>query len=450
MNQFDKVIGYEPIKKNLLQLCDMIQNPEPYRKLGARLPRGLMLKGEPGVGKTLMAEAFLAECGRPAYVVRRNRPDGDFINEMRRIFEEAAKTAPSVVLLDDMDKFTVREKDREEMVALQACIDGARSADVFIIATVNDLRQIPQSLLRAGRFDRRITVSTPNAEDAEAVIRYYLSGKPYLGELNMEDVTGMMQNHSCAELETILNEAAVLAGSERGERLEMSHIVRAVRRTLYHLPEDGICRSEAQTERIAWHEAGHLTMLEVLSPGSVGIGVISRIHCKSPGCVTRRSDRADAATGILVSLAGKAATDLHCPTLDLGAGADLGTALRGLVQLSETGVFGVDLLGTAWHTSEQLYARRETVLHAQCEQYEARARALLLRNEAFLRAVAEELLAKETLLVSDIRRLRESVPIIRPAKQAALAADAEDADDDGADWEDEACDDEDDDFGDDA
>jgi len=201
MDAFERIIGYEPIKKELRQLCDMIHHMDIYDRLGAKMPKGLLLHGEPGVGKSLMAQSFIRESGRKPFTIRRNKHDGDFIDEIKRVFVEAAGAAPSIVLLDDMDKFVVEEDSREEYVAVQACIDEVKDADVYVIATANDLQDIPDSLLRAGRFDRKILVGLPKGDDAVEIIRHYLSLKAVESNLCFEDIAKMLNEKPYANLE---------------------------------------------------------------------------------------------------------------------------------------------------------------------------------------------------------------------------------------------------------
>ena len=126
MSAFDKVIGYETIKSELLQICDMIKNREIFEKLGAKLPQGILLSGDPGLGKTLMAKCFIEESGLPSFVIRRNKGNDDFVGEITETFREAKESAPAIVFLDDMDKFANEDdhhRDAEEYVAVQAGID---------------------------------------------------------------------------------------------------------------------------------------------------------------------------------------------------------------------------------------------------------------------------------------------------------------------------------------
>lgn len=182
MNAFDKIIGYSAIKKELRQISDTLKNKEVYVSLGVSAPKGLLLYGEPGVGKSLMASAILEESGRKVFTCRKDKPNGDFVKEIKATFDKAAENAPSIVYLDDMDKFTngdERHPDAEEYVTVQSCIDEVKGKQVFVLATANNIRCLPPSLRRAGRFDRKIEVSAPRGEDAEKIIAHYLKDKKF-------------------------------------------------------------------------------------------------------------------------------------------------------------------------------------------------------------------------------------------------------------------------------
>ena len=174
MNAFDRVIGYEGLKKELMQVSDGLKNTEVYEKLGVKPPRGLMLYGDPGVGKSLMAFCLIEASGRKAFVCRKDRPDGEFVNHITETFRAAKEAAPSIVFLDDMDKFANNDsnhKDSEEYVTVQSCIDTFRHAEVFVLATANDVEDLPDSLIRPGRFDRVIEVEAPAGKDAVEIVQ---------------------------------------------------------------------------------------------------------------------------------------------------------------------------------------------------------------------------------------------------------------------------------------
>ena len=170
MKAMDSIIGYTAIKHELKQISDTLKNSEFYDKLGVTAPRGLLLYGNPGVGKTLMATAIIEESGRVAFTCRKDKPNGDFIKHIKSTFDKAAESVPSIVYLDDMDKFTngdARHPDAEEYVTVQSCIDSVKDKNVFVLATVNNIQNLPPSLRRAGRFDRIINIEAPRGKDAE-------------------------------------------------------------------------------------------------------------------------------------------------------------------------------------------------------------------------------------------------------------------------------------------
>lgn len=421
MSAFDRIIGYQTIKEELLQICDMIHNREIYENLGAKLPQGILLYGDPGLGKSLMAKSFITESGLPAYIVRRDKGSDDFIGKITDTFEKAKKNAPAIVLLDDMDKFANeddRHIDAEEYVAVQAGIDEVKGCNVFVFATVNEIRKLPRSLIRSGRFDRKIEVNSPTDRDAEEIIKYYLAEKKVSDNVNMDDLVKMVSYGSCAELETILNEAAIGAAYARKEKIEMDDLVKSVLRMQYDALDNFTKKSSDALKEIALHEAGHLVVSEILTPGSVGLASLRTAGRDSTGgfihrCmpVTRRAHH------ILISLAGKAAVELYYSGVCAnGCQSDIRKAADNIRDaISESGTGGFGMIDVANHrfpeSSESFNSRNESVVHAELERYMFKTREILIKNRDFLEKAAQMLSEKETLLYSDIRKLRESIKI---------------------------------------
>lgn len=228
MSTFDRIIGYDHIKAELMQISDMIHHPEVYAALDAKLPQGLLLSGEPGLGKTLMATALMEDSGLPCFTVRRSQSEDEFLKQLAHTFDEAAEAAPSMLLLDDMDKFSSDEFSTAAFTAVQSCIDKVQEKQVFVIATVNNGEEIPDSLLRCGRFDRQIKVQRPNCTDGEQIIRRYLSGKAPVPDISLSDLTQLLSHSSCAQVESALNEAAIYAAYERSDSITRAHLIHAV------------------------------------------------------------------------------------------------------------------------------------------------------------------------------------------------------------------------------
>lgn len=419
VNTFDKVIGYESIKNELLQICDMIHHPEVYTALGAKLPQGVMLYGAPGLGKTLLAKCFIEESGLRTFTVRRNKGANDFVEEIIQTFRQASANAPAIVFLDDMDKFANEDdsrRDAEEYVAVQSAIDEVKGAGVFVLATVNEIRKLPPSLKRSGRFDRKIEVLPPTSADAEAIIRHYLRDKKLSDAVRLQDVAMMITYSSCAELETILNESAIRAAYRRSACIEMEDITEAVLRMEYASPDSYCQATTEERRRIALHEAGHLVVCETLCPGSIGlISLRTTSRSSTGGFVRRCRELPNKLDHVLVSLGGMAATELCTPEQpDEGCGTDLETAFS-LIRnsISKAGTNGLWLLDVETRyspgMSESLNQISEALVHSELERYLRKAKAILTQNRAFLDAVVEALLEKETLLYSDIQTLRASI-----------------------------------------
>ena len=422
MKEFDKIIGYESIKNELVQLVDMIKNKPAYEKLGAKLPRGVLLHGDPGLGKTLMAKCFIKASGLKSYVIRRNKGTTDFVNEITNIFHEAKQNAPSIIFLDDMDKFANEDddhRDAEEYVAVQSGIDTLEDAEVVIIATTNEIYKLPPSLCRSGRFDRKIEVKLPSEADHAAIIKYYLDSKPLSNDVNYDDITKMIGYNSCAELESIMNEAAINAAYAKRDSISIADVVQAVLRMEYNSPDTYSKESEAHIREAALHEAGHLVVCEVLIPGSVGLASIRKAGRDNTGGFMRRCMDVVRRQEILICLGGKAATELYnSETCASGCAQDLERAYKeiriGITASGTCGLSGIRL--NEWGSaSDVTNARIDTIIHAELEKYMFKSRDILIKNKDFLEKVAEALIEKETLLHSDIQKIRSEVSIVEVA-----------------------------------
>ncbi|MBQ6570172.1 MAG: AAA family ATPase [Clostridia bacterium] len=414
MSAFDKVIGYESIKEELLQICDILKNRDLYRQMGARLPHGMLLVGDPGLGKTLMAKCFIEESGLTTYTVRRNKGGDGFVAEITTAFEEARNNAPSIVFLDDMDKFANEDNDHcdtEEYVAVQAGIDLVNGSDVFVLATVNNDRKLPDSLIRAGRFDRKIEVDCPSESDAEMIIKHFLSNKKLSDDINMEDLLKMISYSSCAELESILNEAAVSAAYGRKEAVAMNDIVKSVLRMQYNAPDNFNKISADDLKMIALHEAGHTVVSEMLCPESVGLASVRTSGGGSQGGFIHRCKRLLCdMDDVMILLAGKAAVETFSDQVCAkGCEEDIRRAGNRIIRkIENTGTAGLGMIDVSpfSESSENFNSRVEAVTHAELERYYKQAKSILIKNKAFLEKVTQALVEKGTLLFSDIQKLK--------------------------------------------
>lgn len=413
---FDKVIGYEEIKRELTQIVDMIKQPEKYEAIGAKLPHGLILVGKPGVGKTLLCEEMIEATGLPHFTIRRSKSSEDFIKDMTDTFNEAKAQAPSVILLDDIDKFSNREGrnlDSEEYVAVQSLMDDVKCSKVFVLATANEMKKLPASLLRAGRLGTTINVKAPTGKDAEEIIKYYIKDKKVSDNVNYDDINKMFSYSSCAELKSILNSAAISVAYDNREVIEMSDLVDAVLKRQYDVESDLRTVSEEKLRTTAYHEAGHLVVSEILVPESVGLASVNGKNGHMGGFVHNCVDITIRRHLIQIALGGKVAVEtfLGGEVCASGCYFDLRNAYDDIKNaITTSGTLGLGLLDVSNDTnlvaSEAYLLQAETAIKAELERNMFIVRDILVKNRGFVERIADALMEKRTLLFSEIQKLK--------------------------------------------
>ena len=431
MKNFEKVIGYENIKVELNHILDIIHNKEKYSKLGVKLPRGVLLYGDVGLGKSLFANCFIEASGWKSYICRKDEPNGDFVKHITKTFEEARVNEPCIILLDDMDKFANEDenhKNAEEFIAIQSGIDSVKNCEVLVFATANELRSLPESLLRIGRFDRKIRIENPTVKDSANIIKYYLSQKKFVDEIDAKEIANITSNCSCAELETLINEAGIYAGYKNKEKIEMEDIIKACLRQYFNAPinknEVGIDFNENEANKnieleTAYHEAGHAVVAEVLEPKSVSL-VSIEAHGGDIGGVTVYNQDENyfkikrlMENRVLSLLSGKAATEIVFGEIDVGSQNDMERAYRIInrfvCQYSSFGfdVFQYDSYEFKGNASNDCKAKKENIIYKEMERYYQIAKKILIENRIFLDKLAHKLVEKQTLLSKDIQQIKE-------------------------------------------
>lgn len=430
-NHFDKIIGYAAIKKELEQIADTLKNGDVYKALGVSAPKGLLLHGVPGVGKSLMASCLMAASGRNCYTCRKNKPNGDFVKYIKKTFNKAAENTPSIVFLDDMDKFANGDEyhtDAEEYVTVQSCIDEVKGKDVFVLATANNLRFLPHSLKRAGRFDRIIEVGTPVGQDAVRIIEHYLKGKKVTAEMDAGSIARILNGNSCAELETVINEAGMYAGFARSEKITMEHFMEACLRTVFDVPADvfaddgedwyaDLHNADSVISRILYHEAGHAVVSEVLCPESVTLVSAYSRQGQNGGFTAYYRDPKEPMfrwrkNRILGALGGMAAVEQKFGVVESGSSRDLARAFGKVRELVvDDCVCGFSLYSRGFDDSVELESRQEQAIATEVEKYYRKAKEIISLNAEFFEKVATELAKKKLLHTADIQRIKSECSI---------------------------------------
>lgn len=424
------ILGYGGLKRELAQLADILGNRERYESAGATMPHGLMIVGEPGLGKTLMARCLINASGLPHTSYRHTHDEQKTADAIRATFEEARAKAPSIVLLDDLDKYSNSDyqlTDTEEFIAVQECIDAVRDCSVFVLATVNDKDKLPHSLRREGRFDRTITVEAPRGEDAHRIVSHYLSKANIDLAFDTKEIAAPLEGHSCAFLETVVNEATLAALYDRADAITIPHFIGAFVRIergealatladgfppLSFVPTASASpATEASAERAhaAIHEASHVVAIEALSPHATAIAFL----CGRPGNimgVTRDANPSNQGTfdnltkNLIVALAGEMATELLLGVPGSGAANDNEKAhALAASMVVGSAVFGMRYAGVErYDSSESLSASRERAAAHLMEYYRLKARSLLVENRCLVERVADLLYRRSYLLPSDL------------------------------------------------
>jgi len=419
MSAFDQIIGYENIKEELKWYSDILKNPKNYEKLGVSGPSGLLLYGDPGVGKSMMAKALISESGCKAYTLRKNLPNGDFVKEIKRVFDEAAENAPSIVLLDDVDKFAncdYSHTDAEEYVTIQACMDECKGKNVFVVATANDRFYLPDSLLRPGRFDKRIEVGLPNREEAEQIIDYYLKNKAIDKDVDSKEVSRLIAGNSCAVLENVINEAGIMAAYKKKKLIRREDIINACIRYICEAPLVSEIKNFENAELIALHEAGHVVAAEILQPGSVGVAYLGNSDGNIRGfaVIQKKEGYSYCLDGeefdILHALGGKAAVEVIRGKRDVGCTSDMKAVFLKVRNLVEREcAFGMEGYIFRNMPSDISLSRTEEIVLREVKRYYDQTRSIIAENRLFVGAVTAALLEKRIVTGKEIEVIRRSL-----------------------------------------
>ncbi len=423
--EFDCIVGYETIKDDLVRICDTIRNRGHYEQLGAEIPRGLLICGVPGVGKTTMAECMIRACGRPAVRLRKSASGDKFIDSIKEAFAEAADREPSILFLDDVDKFAeetpvvMYDDDDEvscgtstEYAVLQTCMDGIAGRDIFVIATANRDRNLPDSLIRPGRFDRVRKVYAPGVHDAEMILDKYLGEKKLAADVDYRRLAVLMSGASCSRIEALANDAGLIAGYERAPEISMDHIARAYLRWWTFRKTEDLTPEEKL--RVAYHEAGHVVMMERLMPGIIdvvcakrGAGMAFYDEYIDGLLLGINDDRNRMAA--LKYLGGRAAIEEVYGEIDDMSEDDVAAAHFYMSDAVTCGYDGhMDLFQkmSSRASSEATLEMIEEAVSVELVSLYREALAVMREDRAFLDRLARALSLNEYLLADDIARLK--------------------------------------------
>ena len=269
--RFDDVAGCDEEKQEMAEIIDYLKYPKRFEKMGARIPKGVLLSGHPGTGKTLLAKAVAGEANVPFYSIS----GSDFVemfvgvgaSRVRDMFKKAQQTAPCIIFIDEIDAvgrqrgagFGGGHDEREQTLnQLLVEMDGMEdNTGIVVIAATNRPDVLDPALLRAGRFDRQITVSLPDRKGREAILQVHARNKHFAKDINLDALAKRTPGFSGADLENVLNEAAILAVRENADEIDMGHIDEAIDRVMMGPAKVSRTYDEKTKKLVAYHESGH-------------------------------------------------------------------------------------------------------------------------------------------------------------------------------------------------
>jgi cell division protease FtsH len=437
---FDDVAGIDEAENELVEVVDFLRDPAKYTRLGGTAPKGVLLIGAPGTGKTLLARAVAGEAGVPFF----SMSAAEFVEmivgvgaaRVRDLFKQARENAPAIVFIDEMDAIgrargalAIASSSEQEQTLNQILteMDGFSSREgIIVLAATNQPDVLDKALLRPGRFDRRVVVNLPDKTGRAAILKVHTRHVPLSADVSLEALAGATPGFSGADLKNLVNEAALLAARREQDQVREKDFLDSLEKIVLG-PERPLLLTRADKERIAYHEGGH-AILGLVMPGADPVNRVTIVpRGQALGVTYQRPDsdrynypEAYLRARIVGMLGGRAAEELVYGTKTTGAESDIeqATALArrmvtrwgmsdrlGLVQLAprENPYLG----GASGYAGDQPFSEETArvidaeVLRIIGESHEE-ARRLLAAHRRQLDALAEALVARETLNEQEI------------------------------------------------
>ena len=438
---FSQVAGCEEEKQELVEIVDFLRSPQKYHEIGARIPKGVLLEGPPGTGKTLLARAVAGEAGVPFYSISGSEFVEMFVgvgaSRVRDLFDTAKKHSPSIVFIDEIDAVGRRRgvstggggHDEREQTLNQLLVelDGFNEKDnVIVIAATNRSDVLDPALLRPGRFDRQILVGRPDVKGREAILKVHARNKKLSQKVNLKRLAQQTPGFTGAELENLLNEAALLAARMDRKTISEEDVDEAQDRVVAGPAKPGRQSGSDELRMTAFHEAGHTVCGLVLSDARVvhKVTIVPRGRAAGYAIMLPKEDQAQLTKKTLREqviglLGGRASEELFFHTQSAGASNDFEQATAiARAMITEYGMF--EELGTVSYEgnhgikgsvsgqktySGETAAKIDQVLRQFMDQCLEEAKEILTKHSDQVKVIAEHLLELETLNADQIKSL---------------------------------------------
>lgn len=446
---FDDVAGVDEEKEELQEIVEFLKNPKKFTDMGARIPKGVLLVGHPGTGKTLLAKAVAGEAGVPFFIIS----GSDFVemfvgvgaSRVRDLFEQAKKNAPCIIFIDEIDAVGRQRgaglgggHDEREQTLNQLLVemDGFdENTNIIVIAATNRPDILDNALLRPGRFDRQIYINAPDVKGREEILKVHAKNKQLEPDVDLKVLAKRTPGFTGADLQNLLNESALLAARNNKTKISMSDVDNSIDRVIAGVEKKSKVLTDEDKELTSYHEVGHALIDKLLKDANelhkvsiIPRGMALGVTWTRPKDESVHVSKAKLLAKITVSLGGRAAEEIVYGTDRVSTGASqdlinvtniarkmvtawgmsekLGTMAYGK---NEENVFMGRDFGHQRDYSEQVAYEIDTEIKQIVDERYALAKELLTKNRDMLEAISRELLDKETIDEKEFSEIMKKV-----------------------------------------
>ncbi|QEK12933.1 ATP-dependent zinc metalloprotease FtsH [Crassaminicella thermophila] len=423
--KLEDVAGLEEVKEEIMEIADFIVNTEKYKKIGAKVPKGILLYGPPGTGKTLLASALAGETNTEFIVASGSEFMEKYVGvgakRVRELFEKAKEKSPCIIFIDEIDAIGTKRSEEGQSEVNQTLnqllteMDGFKLEEeevILVIGATNRIDILDTALLRPGRFDKHIYIGNPNKIAREQILKVHTKNKPLSKDVNLESIAIKTHGLSGAHISSIVNEAAILAVRNHRDQLIQEDFDNAIERVIAGLKIKNSTVTENEKKIVSFHEAGHALVGNLLNihaiekisiiPTSQALGYVLNASSEDKYLYTKN----DLLKKVQSILAGRAAEEVAFGEVTTGAKDDLSKATD--IILGMICEYGMSDLGNRTFNTKMIYGNMKEInkeLKKIIDQCYEDTLQLLHEHKTCLIAIAEYLFINETLTGEELNKI---------------------------------------------